>query len=200
MNILTAYYILLAPIIRLGVIILTCVCVFCCFRPPQYVDAAFPAPKGYKETGKRIITVKKYPSFQDTLLLWVVFCLDSIILRPLKAPQDGWPIWVMPFAMLLLLSQSLAAMAWCCIRGDWLAAERNMGLWGSKWWSAYYMTFVSVSLACMGPMVFVGSWRFLELVIYLAPHILSAFFHAYKPLVPEVQWTTFVNSTQNPVA
>jgi hypothetical protein len=197
MDILTAYYTILAPIIRLGIVILTFLCVFCTFcSAPQHVAAEFPAPKGYKETGTRIIKVQKYPSFKDTLLLWAVFCLDSMIPRPFEAPQEGWPVW----GMCLLVPQAAVAIAWSGIRGDWLAAERNMGLWGSKWWSAYYMTFILVTVACVGPMVFLASWKLLELAIWMAPHILSAFYHAYKPLVPEVPGTSFVNSTQNPVA
>jgi hypothetical protein len=165
------------------------------------VDAEFPAPKGYKETGTRIITVQKYPSFKDIFLLLAVFYLDSVILRLIEAPRETWPYyWFRMFGMFLLIPQGTAAIAWSSIRGDWLAAERNMGLWGSKWWSAYYMTFILVTLACVGPLVFLCCWKLVELAISMAPHILSAFYHAYKPLAEEVPWTFFVNSTQNPVA
>jgi len=193
MDIVTAFCTILSTLLALQLLILFPLAIFLLIFPPGYIQAEFPAPRGYEETGARIINVQVYPAARDILLLIVIFLADIIFLYPYTRAGSRAEISLLhrTTGVILLCVQFAAAVAWSSIRGDWLAGERNFGLWGSKTWAAYYMTFILNSLACEGPLVFVGCTTCAEFVISQVPLVWYAFYHAYKPLLPKIQWPSF---------
>ena len=193
MDIFTAFYTILSTLLALQLLILFSLVIFLLIFPPGYIQAEFPAPQGHNETGTRIINIQAYPAARDIFLLIVIFFADIIFLYPYTQAGLNAEISVLhrTTGVFLLCVQFAAAIAWSSIRRDWLAGERNFGLWGSKTWAVYYMTFILNSLACEGPMIFVGGRTCVEFVISQGPFIWYAFYHAYKPLVPEMQWPSF---------
>ena len=193
MDILASFYTILSTVLAFQLLILFPLVIFLLFFPPGYIQAEFPAPQGHKETGTRIINVQKYPAARDIVLLIVIFLADIIFLYPYT--QSGslveFSLLHRTTGVVFFCVQVAAAVGWSSLRGDWLAGERNFGLWGSKTWTVYYMTFILNSLACEGPMVFVGIRSCGEFVISQIPFIWHAFYHAYKPLLPDMQWPSF---------
>lgn len=197
MDLLTSYYTILSTILAVQVQALFPLFVILLVFPPKYIESEFPAPRWYKETGTRVINVQKYPAARDILLFIAVFLADIILLYPYirTESQAQFSCLYRTAGSVFLCLQFGAAAGWSSIRSDWLAAERNFGLWRSKPWAVYYMTFILTSLACCGPLLFVGCWAAMEFAISELPHVGHAFYHAYKPLLPAMGWPSFGNQT-----
>ena len=81
-----------------------------------------------------------------------------------------------------LVAQTAAAVGWSGISVSWLAAEKKYGLWHSKAWSSYYLSFILVGVGIGVPLLFNTSWHIVEYSLLFAPTIGKAFYEAYAPL------------------
>jgi hypothetical protein len=159
--------------------------------PPGYVEAEFRAPKGYRESGTRIILILEHPCALDLALLLGIFTLDIILLYPYTTTgsQAGLSWGFKVGSIVVLGIQLAAALGWWGIQTDWLSARRNFGLWKKPIWAVYYMAFILTTHACVLPLVLMGIHRIAGWVISHTPNVWMAFYNAFEPLIPGPDWS-----------
>jgi hypothetical protein len=179
-NVLSSLLAILLPIL-LALILYTL------FFTPDYVKAEFRAPKGYRESGTRIILILERPCSLDLALLLGVFTLDIILVYPFTATGSQADIYLLAKvgSIVILGIQLAAAVGWWGIQTDWLSAGRNFGLWKKPIWAVYYMVFILTTLACVLPLILMGIHRGAGFVISQTPNVWMAFYNAFKSLIPE---------------
>jgi len=163
--------------------------------PPDYIEVEFRAPKGYRESGTRIINVLAHPAAKDVAFLFIIFVADIVLIYPYTVTGSKFEIsWVSRLGGILILGlQFTAALGWCGIRADWLAGSRNFGLWKNASWAAYYSAFILTAFACVGPLIFMGIVLLTKCAILRTPNVWMAIYQAYRPLRPEIDWHRLLN-------
>jgi hypothetical protein len=195
---LTSYYTILSTTLAIFILILLPLTLYCIIFPPDYVEAEFRAPKGYQESGTRILNVLEHPAEKDMAFLLFTFLVDIFVLYPFTVAGSQEQIsWLSRIGGLAILAlQFSAAVGWCGIRSDWLAGKRNFGLWNNTSWAIYYVTFILMTFACVCPLIFMGIGLATGPMISQTLNIWMALYHAYKPLIPEIVWSFVFKSTK----
>jgi hypothetical protein len=185
------YFTGLSTVLAILLPILLALILYTLIFTPEYVKAEFRAPKGYRESGTRIILILERPCALDLALLLGVFTLDIILVYPYTTTGSQADISsVAKVGSIFVLGiQLAAAVGWWGIETDWLSARRNFGLWKKASWTAYYMVFILTTLACVLPLILMGIHRATGLAISRTPNVWMAFYNAFKPLIPEPDWS-----------
>lgn len=186
MDWLAAYYTGLSTILAIFILILLPLILYSLIFSPDYIEAEFRAPKGYRESGTRIINVLAHPADKDLAFLLVVFVVDILLIYPytLSGSQSDISSISKIGGTIILEIQLMAAVGWCGIQSDWIAGSRNFGLWKISSWAGYYMAFILTTFACAGPVAFVGMKLGTGWVISHTPNVWMALYHAFRPLIP----------------
>ena len=83
----------------------------------------------------------------------------------------------------VLWVQVVAAVGWSGISMSWLSAEKKYGLWHSKSWSYYYLSFILVGVGVGVPAIFIGLVFIGRQLVRGVPIMGKAFYDAYAPLL-----------------
>jgi|SRR5277367_695616 len=184
MDTTTAYFTLFSTLLALKTLILLPLCLYTLILPPRTEEVEFPPPAGYSGSERKTVEVPKYPSFSDLFFLVIVYAMDIVFIYP--ATRHG--IEIQPNSALIAVLggaiglQAIAAVGWSGISMSWLAAEKKYGLWHSKAWSAYYMSFILVGVGIGLPLLSIWTWHVWKYTIVIAPIVGKAFYDAYEPL------------------
>jgi len=184
MDTTTAYFTLFSTLLALKILILFPLCLYTTVRPPQDDEVEFPPPPGYCGSERKTVQVPKYPSCPDLLFLILVYAMDIVFMYP--ATRRGVEV-ELNSALIAFLGgalglQAAAAVGWSGISMSWLAAEKKYGLWHSKAWSAYYLSFILVGVGIGLPLLFIWTWHIGKYTIVIAPTVGKAFYDAFAPL------------------
>ena len=89
--------------------------------PPGYIQAEFPAPRCYKQTGTRIISIQIYPAARDIFFLIIIFLADIIFLYPYTQAGSCAEISLLyqTTGVFFLCMKFTAAVACCFGRIPW---------------------------------------------------------------------------------
>lgn len=186
MDMNTAYFTLLSRALAIHSIVLVPFCVFSAIRPPHLIEVEFPPPLGHSRDERRAVKVPRYPPCQSVAFLIAVYLCDVFFIYPFTregtVKDDSFHFILRIIGTIGLVIHVLAAIGWSNIRPNWLAAERNYGLWYSKIWKAYYMSFIVTGVAIMIPLFYLGLWHLGATAFNLVPIIGRAMYQAYLPL------------------
>jgi hypothetical protein len=184
MDISTSYFTILSSILAFETILLFPCFLFTAILPPDEIDVEFPPPEGYSGTERKTVTVPKYPSCSEIGFLIALYIFDIILLYPYtREGVTNEPRFLYFVISIVCLGiQTLAAIGWSGIKMSWLAAERGYGLWYSKAWTCYYMSFILTGIAIGLPFLYRGIWIIVMFAISFAPTAWRAIYNAYRLL------------------
>lgn len=184
MDISTAYLTILSTVLAVKTVLLFVCFVFTAFLPPDEIEVEFPPPEGYSGTERKTVEVPEYPSCQAIGFLILVYVYDIIMIYPYtrKGSESEHSLVYLLVGIVSLGIQTMAAIGWSGITPSWLAAERHYGLWHSKIWSCYYMSFILTGVAIGLPLLYRGMWLIITFTITVAPTVWRAIYEAYRPL------------------
>lgn len=188
------YFTCLSTVLAIHLCILVPLILYTLIFTPDYVKAEFRAPKGYKESGTRIILILEHPCALDLALLLGIFTLDIILVYPYTTTGSQANIsWFAKVGSIVVLGiQLAAAVGWWGIQTDWLSARRNFGLWKKPVWAAYYVTFIVATHACVLPLILMGIYRTAILVMSQTPNVRMALYSAFEALISQPDLSPFV--------
>ena len=187
-----AYFTVLSSILAILILIILGLILYTLIFTPEYIEAEFRAPKGYRESGTRIILILEHPCALDLALLLGVFSVDIILVYPFTrmGSQANVSSGAKAGRILVLGIQLMAAVGWWGIQSDWLAARRNFGLWKRPGWAVYYVVFILATLACSLPLILMGVHHAVGFVMLRTLNVWMALYNAFKPLIPETEPST----------
>jgi hypothetical protein len=157
-NLGAAYSTILTRLLVCQTLIILPLSIFTLICPPAQEDVIFPAPResGTSKTKEKTVSVLNFPSFTDLGSLLLYYLLDIIFLYPYTFEGITSPHLVnystivgvfLAVGHVFLLVQFLTACTWKRTGHSWVAAERHLGLWHSRRWSAYYVSFIITGIA-----------------------------------------------------
>lgn len=184
MDISTSYLTILSSVLAVETLLLFPCFLLVALRPPNEIGVEFPPPPGYSGTEQRTVNVPKYPSCSKLFFLIAIYVFDIVMIYPytrngLVSKHSKLYLLV---GIVTLAFQVFAAIGWSGIKTSWLAAERSYGLWYSKAWTSYYMSFILTGVAIGLPLLYKGIWFLIDLTIAIAPTSWAAIYNAYAPL------------------
>lgn len=184
MDISTAYLTILSTVLAVKIVLLVLLFVITTFLPPDEIEVEFPPPEGYSGTERKTVEVPEYPSCQALGFLILVYIYDIIMIYPYtrKGSESEHSLVYLLVGIVSLGIQTMAAIGWSGITSSWLAAERHYGLWYSKTWSCYYLTFILTGFAIGLPLLYKGMWLVITFTITSGPTVWRAIYEAYRPL------------------
>jgi hypothetical protein len=144
--------------------------------PPGRKNVKFPAPSGTSTITEKAVSVPKYPSTRDLSFLLLLYILDIIFIYPFTLDVNasvsltrGSTILVVFFLAgnIFLIFQANMARGWLRMERNWIAAEKNYGLWHSKAWSAYYLSFIITGTA----LGLISLWQIAQYLVIISLEI-----------------------------
>lgn len=184
MDISATYFTILSRSLALQSLILIPIFMFTALFVPKEVAIDFPPPLHYSGNDRKIVRVPTYPPAKAVGFLIVVYLGDIICLYPFTqatAEKKDIPI-ISYFGIIGLILQTMATIGWSGMRPSWLAAQYQHGLWHSKKWTVYYMSFIINGIG-IGISVFIlGYWLMIRFIMIIMPIIREVFYYAYIPL------------------
>lgn len=184
MNICTSYSSIISTLLAVETILLLPCFLLAAILPPDEIEVEFPPPEGYSGTERKTVKVPEYPSCQELGFLTMVYVFDIIMLYPhtREGIKSEHSFIYLLAGVVCFGIQTMAAIGWSGIKTSWLAAERSYGLWHSKRWSCYYMSFVLTGIVIALPLLYKGLWLTITFTVASAPTVWRAVCEAYKPL------------------
>lgn len=184
MDINTSYVTILSTVLAVQILLLLPCFLLAVFRPPDEIEVEFPPPPGYSGTERRKVDVPKYPSCSKLFFLIAIYVFDIVMIYPYtrNGLVSEHSILFVLVGVVSLTFQVLAAIGWSGIKTSWLAAERSYGLWHSKAWTCYYMSFILTGVAIALPLLYKGIWFLIDFTVAIAPTSWTAIYNAYAPL------------------
>lgn len=184
MDISTSYLTILSTVLAAETLLLLPCFLLAAILPPGEIEVEFPPPRGYSGNEKRTVGVPKYPSSLNLFFLIAIYLFDIVMIYP--HTQSGLvsehSILHLLVGIVSLTFQVMAAVGWGGIKTSWLAAEKGYGLWHSKAWTCYYMSFILNGLAIGLPLLYKGIWFLIAFTMASAPISWTAIYNAYAPL------------------
>jgi hypothetical protein len=175
-NLSTEYCSAVTKILACQTIILLIFSILTLILPPGREDVKFPAPSGISTITEKTVSVAKYPSTRDLSSLLLLYILDIVFIHPFTLDVNasvsltrGSTILAIFFLAgnLLLIFQANMARGWLRMERTWLAAENDYGLWHSKAWSAYYLSFIITGTA----LGIISVWQIAQYLVIIALEI-----------------------------
>ena len=186
MDVGTVWFTILSRLLALQSIVLIPFLLFAAIRPPSYVEVEFPPPLGCSSNERKIVKVPRYPSFLSLAILIVFDLSDIIFIYPFTeegiAKADSLPVAFRLVGIVGLVIHVIMAVGWSSVEPNWQAAEYKYGLWFSRDWTVYYMSFIVTATAIGIPLFLLALWLIIDAAIGLVPILGRAMYEAYAPL------------------
>ena len=157
---------------------------FTAIFPPNTVPTEFPPPLGYSGDERKIVHIPCYPSAYEFGFLIAVYISGIVFLYPFtkNAADNGCPL-VLYLGIFALMVQIIAAVGWSGIEPNWLAAGHQYGLWHSKIWSGYYMSFIITGALIGISLLSLGVSYVWTATLTVVPIAKDALRNAYAPFI-----------------
>jgi hypothetical protein len=194
MSLSTDYCSAVTKILACQTIILLIFSILTLILPPGQKNAKFPAPSGTSTITEKTVSVAKYPSTRDLSSLLLLYILDIVFIYPFTLDVNasvsltrGSTILVVFFLAgnIFLIFQANMARGWLRMERNWVAAEKNYGLWYSKAWSAYYLSFIITGTA----LGLISVWQIAQYLVIISLEIGPVIWIA---LYSEYEWLRVV--------
>jgi len=184
MDISTSYLTILSTALAVETLLLLPCFLLAVFLHPDEIEVEFPPPSGYSGTESRTVDVPEYPSSPKLFFLIAIYVFDIVMIYPYtrNGLVSEHSILYLLVGIMSLAFQVMAAIGWGGIKTSWLAAERSYGLWYSKAWTCYYMSFILTGVAIGLPLLYKAIWFLIDFTMAIAPTLWTAIYNAYAPL------------------
>jgi hypothetical protein len=186
----TDYYSILNKILSIQTITLLPAFLFTLIHPPKLETFYFAASPQFPNADGKAVNVPKYPTAKALGFLILIYVSDLIILHSYtlekNAAVDNDKSMIirtfLAFGDVLLIVRVMMGFILGMVRPSWPAAEKNLGLWHHRTWSACYMSFNLMTVALGVALIFEGI-RFSGIVLLeVVPVCWRALYSAYGSL------------------
>jgi hypothetical protein len=186
----TDYYSILNKILSIQTIVLLPAFLFTLRHPPKLETFSFAASTQFPNVDGKAVNVPNYPTAKALGILILIYISDLIILHSYTLDKNAVvhndkSMIIRAFLAIgdvVLVVRVMMGFILGMIRPSWPAAERNLGLWHHRTWSACYMSFNLMTVALGVALLFEGIRFSGILLLEVVPVCWRALYSAYGSL------------------